>query len=153
VKTFRKVSANFLYDVPVFFTCLFFTVISMFRDILLCYLCFYSIIYVLRNFPECFRKFSSLVIGDDGSPIDNSIYLSLLSDKHYINGIDLSNHSSCTDLGVVLSQELSFHKHINSFVSKARFRVSILFRGFVSRSRSRYYAACIYCIYTPHTRI
>jgi hypothetical protein len=56
-----------------------------------------------------------------------------MSHTYYINGIDLSNHSSCTDLGVVLSQDLSFHKHINSIVSKARFRVSTLFRGFVSR--------------------
>jgi hypothetical protein len=55
---------------------------------------------------------------------------------YYINGTDLSNHSSCTDLGVVLSEDLSFHKHINSIVSKARFRVSILFRGFISRDHS-----------------
>jgi hypothetical protein len=55
---------------------------------------------------------------------------------YYINGTDLSNHSSCTDLGVVLNEDLSFHKHINSIVSKARFRVSILFRGFISRDHS-----------------
>jgi hypothetical protein len=52
---------------------------------------------------------------------------------YYINGTDLSNHSSCTDLGVVLSEDLSFHKNFNSIVSKARFRISILFRGFISR--------------------
>jgi hypothetical protein len=34
---------------------------------------------------------------------------------------------------VMLCQDLSFHKHINNIVSKVRFRVSILIRGFISR--------------------
>jgi hypothetical protein len=58
---------------------------------------------------------------------------SSMSRTYYINGIDLSNHSSCTDLDIVSSQDLSFHKHRNSFVSKARYRVSSLVRGSVSR--------------------
>jgi hypothetical protein len=59
-------SGNFPYDVRAsFFTCLFFTVYYLgFGIFLPYYLCVYSIIYVSGNFPEHFRKFSSLV-GDE----------------------------------------------------------------------------------------
>jgi hypothetical protein len=57
-----------------------------------------------------------------------------MSRIYYINGIDLSNHSSCTDLGVVSSRDLSFHKHVNSSLLCLKLNlVSTLFRGFVSR--------------------
>jgi hypothetical protein len=42
--------------------------------------------------------------------------------------------NSYVDLGVIIDSKLSFEQHICNIVSKARQRVSILFRGFVTRN-------------------
>ena len=60
---------------------------------------------------------------------------SLSSDfAYYIDGISIAAHTSQVDLGITISQDLSFHAHINNIVCKARQRVSTLFRGFTSRN-------------------
>lgn len=59
----------------------------------------------------------------------------LLTDHAYsINGIVVTHHNSYNDLGITVCQNLSFNGHINNIVSRARQRVSILFRGFSSRN-------------------
>ena len=55
---------------------------------------------------------------------------------YYINGMAIPCHNSYSDLGITVSNGLSFEQHINSIVSKARQRVSTLFRGFISRNLS-----------------
>jgi hypothetical protein len=52
---------------------------------------------------------------------------------YLLNGTQIPVHSSCVDLGVIINDDLSFRDHINSIVSKARQRTSVLLRGFVSR--------------------
>jgi hypothetical protein len=48
----------------------------------------------------------------------------------------ISRRNSCADLGITISSDLSFERHINNIVFKARQRVSCcsLFRGFLSRN-------------------
>ena len=53
---------------------------------------------------------------------------------YFINGIALPCQNSYVDLGVTITCKLSFKAHISSIVSKARQRISILFRGFVTRN-------------------
>jgi hypothetical protein len=48
---------------------------------------------------------------------------------YFITGIP---QNSYVDLGVIIDSKLSFESHVSSIVSKARQRVSILFRGFVT---------------------
>ena len=55
---------------------------------------------------------------------------------YFINGIAIPCCSSYVDLGITISCDLSFERHINNIVSKARQRVSTLFRGFLSRNLS-----------------
>jgi hypothetical protein len=52
---------------------------------------------------------------------------------YYINGLAIPRQNCFVDLGVTVSSNLSFEQHINSTVSKARQRTSIIFRGFISR--------------------
>ena len=52
---------------------------------------------------------------------------------YYINSISLPCLNSISDLGIALSNDLSFNLHINNIVSKATQRAGILFRGFQSR--------------------
>ena len=55
--------------------------------------------------------------------------------SYFINGIPIPHQAtSCVDLGVTISHNLKFNDHINSIVSRARQRISILFRGFASRN-------------------
>jgi ribonuclease P/MRP protein subunit RPP40 len=53
--------------------------------------------------------------------------------NYFINGIQIPTDSSCVDLGVTVSEDLSFNNHVSNIVSKARHRTSTLLRGFVSR--------------------
>jgi ribonuclease P/MRP protein subunit RPP40 len=50
-----------------------------------------------------------------------------------INGSAIPRQNCYVDLGVTVSSNLSFEQHINSILSKARQRTSIIFRGFISR--------------------
>jgi hypothetical protein len=56
------------------------------------------------------------------------------SPLYFIDGSPLPRQNSYVDLGVTIDSKLSFEKHISNLVSKARQRVSILFRGFVTRN-------------------
>jgi hypothetical protein len=56
--------------------------------------------------------------------------------NYFIDGILISQQDSYVDLGITISKNLSFDAHISDIVSKARQRVSILFRGFLSRNTS-----------------
>lgn len=72
--------------------------------------------------------------------IQKCAVLSLSTKSHYllhdyfINGIAIPRHTSHVDLGVAINNDLSFEHHIGNIVSKARQRMSILFRGFLSRN-------------------
>jgi hypothetical protein len=54
--------------------------------------------------------------------------------SYYINGIPVPRRNSTVDLGVTICSNLSFETHISNIVSKARQRLSILFRGFLTRN-------------------
>jgi hypothetical protein len=55
--------------------------------------------------------------------------------SYSIHGISIPHQAtSCVDLGVTISHNLNFNDHINGIVSRARQRISILFRGFASRN-------------------
>jgi ribonuclease P/MRP protein subunit RPP40 len=56
------------------------------------------------------------------------------SPPYFIDGSPLPRQNSYVDLEVTMDSKLSFEKHISNIVSKARQRVSILFRGFVTRN-------------------
>jgi hypothetical protein len=56
------------------------------------------------------------------------------SSAYNINGVAVPQRNDYVDLGVTISGNLSFDTHINNIVSKARLRVSTLFRGFVTRN-------------------
>jgi hypothetical protein len=58
----------------------------------------------------------------------------LCSRSYFINGILLPSSTRVVDLGVTISNDLSFHTHINNIVAKAHQRISTFFRGFVSRN-------------------
>jgi hypothetical protein len=53
--------------------------------------------------------------------------------QYFINGVAIPCQNSYVDLGVTVTSNLSFELHINNIVSKARQRISILFRGFPTR--------------------
>jgi ribonuclease P/MRP protein subunit RPP40 len=55
---------------------------------------------------------------------------------YYIDGMAIPCRDSHVDLGITVSNDLSFELHINNIVSKARQRVGTLFRGFLSRNLS-----------------
>jgi hypothetical protein len=55
---------------------------------------------------------------------------------YYIDGVAIPCRDSHVDLGITVSNDLSFELHINNIVSKARQRVGTLFRGFLSRNLS-----------------
>jgi hypothetical protein len=65
-----------------------------------------------------------------------SVYISSAahSPPYFIDGFPFPRQNSYVDLGVTIDSKLSFEKHISNIVSKARQRVSILFRGFVKRN-------------------
>jgi hypothetical protein len=52
--------------------------------------------------------------------------------QYYINGIPVLRRNSSVDLGVTISHDLSFDSHVNIVVSRARQRLSVLFRGFLT---------------------
>jgi hypothetical protein len=54
--------------------------------------------------------------------------------QYYINGIPVLRRNSSVDLGVTISHDLSFDSHVNSVVFRARQRLSVLFRGFLTRN-------------------
>jgi hypothetical protein len=63
-----------------------------------------------------------------------SISSAVHSPPYFINGIPLPRQNSYVDLGVIIDSKLSFETLISNIVSKARQRISILFRGFVTRN-------------------
>ena len=56
--------------------------------------------------------------------------------SYFINNVLLKTQSEATDLGIIMSHDLSFKTHISSIVAKAYSRQSVLFRGFVTRDLS-----------------
>lgn len=64
-------------------------------------------------------------ISNSRIPITNRMY--------FINGVVLTCSGKVVDLGIEITHNLSFKSHIVSFVSKAYQRLSLLFRGFVTR--------------------
>jgi ribonuclease P/MRP protein subunit RPP40 len=54
--------------------------------------------------------------------------------QYFINGVAIPCQNSYVDLGVTVTSNLSFELHINNIVSKARQRISTLFRGFLTRN-------------------
>jgi hypothetical protein len=54
------------------------------------------------------------------------------SHAYFIGGLAISRLNSYVDLGITISSNLLFEQHINNIVSKARQRISILLRGFLS---------------------
>jgi hypothetical protein len=63
-----------------------------------------------------------------------SISPAVHSPLYFINGTATPCQNSYVDLGVTIDSKLSFEAHINNIVSKARQRITILFRGFVTRN-------------------
>jgi hypothetical protein len=55
---------------------------------------------------------------------------------YHIDGTALPQQSSYADLGVTITSDLSFETHIANIVARARQRINILFRGFVTRNLS-----------------
>ena len=53
--------------------------------------------------------------------------------SYSVNDFTLSFKSEVVDLGITISEDLSYKTHISNIVSKAYSRQSILFRGFVTR--------------------
>jgi hypothetical protein len=58
---------------------------------------------------------------------------SFIHHPYYLNGTQLSNTSSVTDLGVLVDSRLTFNLHISNILTKATQRVGVFFRGFSSR--------------------
>jgi ribonuclease P/MRP protein subunit RPP40 len=56
------------------------------------------------------------------------------SRQYSIGGVAIPCQNSYVDLGVTVIRNLSFEAHIENIVSKARQRISILFRGFITRN-------------------
>lgn len=56
--------------------------------------------------------------------------------QYFIDGVAISQQNDFLDLGVTITNNLSFEMHINNIVSKARQRISTLFRGFITRNLS-----------------
>jgi hypothetical protein len=54
--------------------------------------------------------------------------------EYCIGGIPIPRQNSNVDLGVTITDELTFEAHINCIISKARQRLSAIFRGFLSRN-------------------
>jgi hypothetical protein len=52
---------------------------------------------------------------------------------YFINGTRLMSENNVNDLGVLTDSDLRFNEHINRICTRAHSRVSLLFRGFVSR--------------------
>lgn len=55
-------------------------------------------------------------------------------DVYYIDDSPVPRQNSTIDLGVTICSDLSFETHINNIVFKARQRVGVLFRGFLTRN-------------------
>ena len=52
---------------------------------------------------------------------------------YFINNVPIVSVSSVSDLGVTINHDLSFNLHINNIVSRAQGRLSVFFRGFITR--------------------
>ena len=57
----------------------------------------------------------------------------IIPHPYFINGSQLSNSSSVTDLGILVDSHLTFNLHISNILTKATQRVGVFFRGFSSR--------------------
>ena len=66
-----------------------------------------------------------LTIASSRSPVSSHVY--------FINITAIASSDNVVDLGVTISTDLSFKSHIQSIVSKSYQRLSVLFRGFVTR--------------------
>jgi len=62
-----------------------------------------------------------------------SSHAPVISHSYYINNVCISSSDNVSDLGILISNDLSYKSHIQHIVSKAYQRISILFRGFVTR--------------------
>src|ERR1700730_2129965 len=66
-----------------------------------------------------------------------------ISFNYSILNYTLPSVDSITDLGVILSSDLSFSKHIDNLCSKARCISAMIFKGFQSRDRVLLFRAFI----------
>lgn len=53
---------------------------------------------------------------------------------YFINNVAIASADSVVDLGITISYDLSFKTHIETIVAKSYQRLSVLFRGFVTRN-------------------
>jgi hypothetical protein len=67
-----------------------------------------------------------LTVTSSRVPVSNHVY--------FINNAAISVCDNVLDLGITISTDMSFRSHIESIVSKSYQRLSVLFRGFVTRS-------------------
>ena len=56
-----------------------------------------------------------------------------MSSKYSLDGVDLPNVSSINDLGITITSDFSFKRHISNIITKSFQRAGVFFRGFVSR--------------------
>ena len=61
-------------------------------------------------------------------------YATVSSQIYYINNIAIASADSVLDLGISINYDLSFRTHIETIVAKCYQRLSVLFRGFVTRN-------------------
>ena len=54
--------------------------------------------------------------------------------SYFINGQAIPRVNSARDLGITVTGDLQFNSHINTIVTRARQRISVLFRAFTSRN-------------------
>ena len=66
-----------------------------------------------------------LTVTSSRVPVSNHVY--------FINNTAISVCDNVLDLGITISTDMSFKNHIESIVSKSYQRLSVLFRGFVTR--------------------
>jgi ribonuclease P/MRP protein subunit RPP40 len=93
----------------------------------------------LLLFADDAKLYSSVTLGNASVSLQHSCCVMSFSSaahspSYFIDGSPLPRQNSYVDLGVTIDSKLSFEKHISIIVSKARQRVSILFRGFVTRN-------------------
>jgi hypothetical protein len=76
------------------------------------------------------------------TPIGNS---SKFTRDYFLEDNCISNVSTCKDLGIIIDQRLTFTSHINSIVTRAHARASLIHKCFLSRDRTTLTRA--FCMY------
>jgi ribonuclease P/MRP protein subunit RPP40 len=82
-----------------------------------------------------YKKCSILQIGNS----------SKFARDYFLEDNCISNVSTCKDLGIIIDQRLTFTSHINSIVTRAHARASLIHKCFLSRDRTTLTRA--FCMY------